>query len=106
MTTTVIEFAAKVHGYRRGERAEVDPADQRVIDLIEGAYAFEVDVAAEADAARAAADETTPDPDAGQPAPDDPDRSLGAPAAEPLTVTADPVGPPAPARQGRRGTTT
>ena len=108
MTTTVIEFAAKAHGYRRGERAEVDAADPRVIDLIEGAYAFEVDVA-EADPARPAADPATPDADADQagPAvPDDPERGVGAPVAEPLTVTADPVAPPPPGRQGRRGTTT
>lgn len=83
---TVIEFAAKVHGYRRGERAEVDPADPRVTDLIEGKYAFEVEEEAR---------EAEPPP-AGDPPPT---------PGTPTTTTTDPVGPDSP-RQGRRGTTT
>jgi hypothetical protein len=39
MTTGTIEYAARVHGYKAGERAEVDTSDQRVKDLLEGGYA-------------------------------------------------------------------
>lgn len=87
--TVTIEFAAKVHGYRRGERAEVDASDQRVADLIEGKYAFEVE------AETREAEQADPAPAGDQP-----------PPTETVTTTSDPVGPDAPTRQGRRGTTT
>ena len=108
MTTTVIEFAAKVHGYRRGERVEVDADDPRVVGLIEGSYAFEVDEAqAATDPAQAPADDPASSPPAddpaGAPATQDPDGPAS--PGEPLTVTADPVRPAAAPSRGRRGTT-